>query len=157
MRLLLIFIITLFFSSLKAQENKIDYINFEYYHSIIVGSRVEIKIGESFEQKNTYEVNVKYHEFRNQVEKTFKITSGEFSRIINQFKKIKNEDLIESFESGLDGGETSIEIGQYFSTNTIKYSIWGLHKSQSNTKFKELLKTVQMILKVAEIKIKDFN
>ncbi|ESU21158.1 hypothetical protein FSS13T_27320 [Flavobacterium saliperosum S13] len=156
MRLFIISSFILFFSSISAQENKIDYISFKYDISNIVFSDVEIFIVKSFQQSNYYDVTVKYYKFKDQVEKKLKLSPDEFNKILVQFKNIKNDDLFESFESGLDGATTSIEVGTLF-YNSINYSIWGLHKEQTNKGSKEFLKTIQMILKIADIKISDFN
>ncbi|WMW77125.1 hypothetical protein RF683_06405 [Flavobacterium sp. 20NA77.7] len=151
MRLLISFFI-LFFSSISAQENKINYIHFKYDISNVLFSDVEIFIGESNQQKNYYNVIVKHYKFTNQVEEKLTINSDEFNKILTQFKKIKNDDLINTFESGLDGAETSIEVGTLL-YNSIKYKVWGLNKKGS----KEFIKTVQMLLKIANIKIEALN
>lgn len=157
MRLLKFLIFIFFLSYVNAQEREeIDIIKFEYFTPHISFSEVEIFIFNSSPNQNDfYDVNVKYYKFTTQTEKHLKIPTEEFNKIVNQFQKINSVEFMKSFETGLDGSNTSIEVGSLF--NSVKYKVWGLTKGQTNVGHKELLLTAQMILKAADIKINELN
>lgn len=157
---ILFFLEILCFTSIKAQESNAEYIKFEYSVSHIVCKNVEIIIRKSYTEKNCYEVNVKYCKNMNDdLEKQLKIDAKQFNKILNQFTKIKSIDLINNYLTLLDTSTISIEAGlnpwdNYYSA-LIKYDISTIYKGQPNSK--ACIKTIQMILKVAEVKIKDYN
>ena len=155
MKTLIIFLITSLSFSVNAQNDKIDFIEFEYSCPHIVFSGVEISIYQTL-NIDEYEIKAKYYNRTKQVEKQLYIKSAEFNKLIKQFRKIKNVDIINSYESGLDGATTSVKVSSSFN-NSIEYSIWGLHKSQTKSKSKELLKMIQLILNISNVKIDDFN
>jgi hypothetical protein len=154
-------IIILFFLisfNIFAQKNsKIDYISFKYNISNVVFSDVEISIIENGPIDNkTFNLEAKYYEGMKKRKKKTTISEEDFNRIIEAVCKINNSDLIENFSNGFDGSTTELEFGTVF-FNFINFKLWSVRKSQNNTNLKDFIEAVQLILKVTEIKIEDYN
>jgi hypothetical protein len=153
--LIIFFLIT--FNSFAQKNNNIDYITFKYNISIVSFSQVEISIFENQTYgKKTYDLEASYYEKIKKKNKKIKINEEDFNKIIEALCKINSSDLVENFSSGCDGTSTELEFGNYF-FNSIKFELWSVHKGQINTKLKNFIEAIQQILKVAEIKIEDYN
>lgn len=158
MKLKLLIIFSLIsFNSIAQKNRNIDFVTFKYSISIVAFSEVEISIFENqtFEKK-TFELEAKYYENRKKKEKRINIREEDFNKIIETICKINNSDLVENFSAGTDGSSTELEFGNFF-FNSIKYQLWNIHKSQNNTNLKNFIEAVQLILKLTEIKIEDYN
>lgn len=163
MRLKLIILFSILFYFSNAQDNKIDYIKLKYSPSIAVCSGIEINILNNY-SNTPIDVIIKYCEPSRkrkklkfiQKTKNIKISQLEFKKIIDQFYKINNSDILNYVPSCLDGNDIRLEIGQFLSNN-ISYGLICLRKSQINTSLKELITTIQLILEITQIKIDDFN
>jgi len=157
MKLKLILLFSILSTVLTAQNKKnVDYISLKYSISSVVFQDAEIIVSSPNYNSKTYTINVKYYEYTKEKTKIITISEEEFNSIVDHFYNIKSSDLIDSFEIGLDGAITELEIGNFLS-NSINYTLWGLHKKDSNTKLKDTIETIQLILKLSEIKINDFN
>ena len=139
----------------NAQTRKIDYIKLENSNAVLLYSGFEITIS-CIDNATEAHLTANYYEDHKLVKKEVEVSSKKFDLIVNQILKINNRDLVKDFSIGLDGATTSLEFGDML-TNTIKYRIWGLYKSDINTNYKEFLLAVQLILNTANIKIDDFN
>jgi hypothetical protein len=142
----------------KAQgKSEIDFMNFKYHASTEAFSSVEISIIKNLNWKGTtFELEANYYESLKKKKKKIKISEEEFNSIVNSFYTIKSSDLIDIFSFGLDGSVTELKIGVLLS-NSIKFELWGIHKGKINTNLKELIETIQLILKIADLKIENFN
>ena len=153
--LIIFFLIT--FNSFAQKERKIDYIILKYNISNVVFSEVEVSIIENGAIGNkTFNLEAKYYEGMKKRKKKTTISEADFNSIIEAVCKVNNSDLIENFSTGFDGSTTELEFGTVF-YNSINFKLWSVRKSQSNTKFKDFIEAVQLILKVTEIKIEDYN
>jgi hypothetical protein len=139
-----------------SQENKIDYIKFNYNSSVVLYSEVNIAIYPNYEKDSTYTIKVETYKMTKEIN----ISDEKFKEILNVILNINNREIIQNFGTGLDGSTTTIEIGNggpFLSDNYIKYEIWALYKTDSKTPFKTFLEAVKLILKESHIKIDDFN
>lgn len=154
------FLLVLLFIALSTTAQKtrdIDFVNFNYNVSSIALSGVEISIYKNKANKKViYKLEAKYYEGFKKKNKKIDISEEDFDKIIEAIVKINTSDLVENFASGLDGSITELEFGTIF-FNSIKFELWGVHKTQINTNLKSFIETIQLVLKVAEINIEDYN
>ena len=152
-----LFIFCLSFTMSNSQENKLDFVSLKYHASPLLYGDVDIIIDIiRLEKKVVYNLNVDYYEQKIKVSKKIKLNDKEFNNLLFHLTNISSIDLIDKFSVGLDGPTTTIEMGSYFS-NSIKYELWGVHKSQINTSLKDFILAVQKILQLADIRINDYN
>lgn len=141
--------------TLNAQDkNSVDFIEFKFNISIEVYSNVEISIYSKNPKRDTYELKAKYYEGSKKKTKKTDIDAKDFNTIVEHLFKINTVDLIEGFILVADASTTEIEFGHYFD-QYIKFELTGINKN--NPKLKNFVETVQLILKLAEIKIEGFN
>ena len=77
-----------------------------------------------------------------------------FDTIYLSLIKISPKNMIADFEIGKDGATTTIKFGK--NSNEISYSKWDLDKADKTLDL-DFLKSVQLILKVANLKIDNLN
>ncbi|MFC4740212.1 hypothetical protein ACFO3U_09435 [Flavobacterium ponti] len=153
--IILFFLIS--FNIFAQKESKIDYISFKYNISNVLFSEVEVSIIENGSLGNkTFNLEAKYYEGIKKRKKKKTISKEDFNSIIEAVCKINNSDLIENFSNGFDGSTTELEFGTVF-YNSINFKLWSVSKRQNNTKLKDFIEAVQLILKVTEIEIEDYN
>lgn len=142
-------------SSAYAQEEKVNYIKFEYSVSIRVYSEIEIYIGRSFQNPLNLEATAKFYKRGKLVEKAIPISQAQLDELITEFKKITSAELIEFFRNGLDGSSSSLTLGNIFDGNSIKYSFWGF--DPKNQDLNQLTKTIQMMMKTVDIPVLELD
>ena len=153
--LIIFFLIS--FNAFSQENSKIDFISFKYSIASVAFSEVEISIIENRTfGKKTFNLEAKYYENIKQMKKKTIISEEGFNKIIDAIYKINNSDLIENFSSGLDGSTTKLEFGKIF-YNSITFKLWSVHKNQTNTSLKSFIEAIQLILKISEINIEDYN
>ena len=153
--LIIFFLIS--FNAFSQENSKIDFISFKYSNTSVAFSEVEISIIENQNfGKKTFNLEAKYYEYNKQKKKKTIISEQDFNKIIDAVYKINNSDLIENFSSGLDGSTTKLEFGKIF-YNSIIFKLWSVHKNQTNTNIKSFIEAIQLILKISEINIEDYN
>lgn len=159
-KIIILFCLTLSLNGTSQTNEKssrdIDYISFKYNCSSVVFTDVEISIFNSNRKNKPIEVKVKYYDSTIEKTKRLRINQEEFYKIKNQFYKINNFQLLEEIPITMDACSVELKIGNFLSHN-IAYKLEGLSTSLFNTNLKDLIITIQMILKVALIKIDGFN
>lgn len=141
--------------TLNAQDkNSVDFIEFKFIISIEVYSNVEISIYSKNPKRNTYELKAKYYEGSKEKTKKIDIDAKDFNTIVEHLFKINTVDLIKESSISFDGSRTEIEFGHLL-YNHVKFEVYSINKN--NPKLKNFVETVQLILKLAEIKIEDYN
>ena len=141
--------------TLNAQDkNNVNFIDFKYSQSIKLFSSIKISIYSKDLNKAPYELEAKYYEGSKKKTKKINIDAKDFNTIVEYLFKINTVDLIEGFIFVADASTTEIEFGHFFDQH-IKFELTGVNKN--NPKLKDFVETVQLILKLAEIKIEDYN
>ena len=138
-----------------SQDVKIDKITLSYDRSSIYNGpmkEVQIALGEDIFNKMSVYIYID-----GKFKENFEISKEIFSEICKQILAIKPQDVFFD-DTGLfamDASSTSLTFG-YF-TRSVSYNIYALDKNDENSSRKDLLKIVQKMLEIAEIKIKEIN
>jgi hypothetical protein len=156
MKLNLVIIFFLISSTSNAQKNKsLDYINFRYSISITAFSEVEISINKNRSyQKTTFDLEANYYENTTKKNKKITISENDYNEIFEAIYRINTLDLFDQ-SLATDGTSTKLEFGYMF--DYIKIELSDIDKTQINTNRKNFIEVIQLILKLAEIKIEDYN
>ncbi|BCY27968.1 hypothetical protein [Flavobacterium okayamense] len=146
-----------FFYSFSQSNHKINYIRFSYKISNIVFSDVDVTINEDFSSRKVkYHMDIVNYDGMTKISRRKTLNEEDFKKIVEALNRLKISEIIENFETGLDGTHTEIEFGTFF-YNTINLKLWGVHKSQKETTLKSFIEVVELILDFAKIKIEDYN
>lgn len=157
MKFKLFFLLITFIHFTNAQNDNLSFINFKYKVSSIKNcSDIEIMIIYNGENNPT-DVKVEYCKriTKKRKTKTFSISNLEYKTLVSQFYKINNNDVFNYSSSCHDGNNIELSAGNL--SNSISYNLSCISKQKINTPLKELIITIQMILKVSDVKINDFN
>lgn len=154
---IIIFLFLISLSSFSQTNSKIDYISFKYNISNVAFSNIEIFIIENGTIDNkVFNLEAKYYEGMKKRKKKTTISEEDFNNIIEAVCTINNSDLIENFSNGFDGSKSELKFGTVF-YNSINFKLWSVNKNQINTNLRDFIKAIQLILKVSEIKIEEYN
>lgn len=155
LKLVILFFLISFISNAQ-KNNSLDFVYFRYSISITAFSAVEISINKNKSyQKTTFELEAKYYENTTEKKKKISLSEEDFDKIFDAIYKINNLDIFDQSLS-TDGTTTELEFGSYLSDN-IKIELSNVNKTQINTNRKNFIEVIQLILKIAEIKIEDYN
>ena len=151
---IIILSILLFLASLNstAQVNQFVYLNFEYSISNAVFSDVNIKIEKINGTDNFFNVIIQQYSGTKKIKNKKIISKEEFESIIVKFSEIKMKDIILNQLDILDGTYKKIEIGNYWK-DSIVINFHGLDLKNN----KELFETIQLLLKIVDVQIIEFQ
>ena len=141
--------ILLISSALWGQNNKINYVEVEYFHSmerhpvrIVIDSPIDkslpITLKTTIKKKSAQTV----------------ISNESFNKICTGILSLTPKEIVSNFSDGGDGALTTLKFGDH--TNEISYRAWGLYKNDSYGS-PELVRVIQIILEIAKVKIDDLN
>lgn len=157
MKFKLLFLLIAFIHFTNAQNDNLSFINFKYKVSSIKNcSDIEIMIIYNGENNPT-DIKIEYCKriTKKRKTKTLSISNLKYKTLVSQFYKINNSDVFNYSSSCHDGNNIELSAGNL--SNSISYNLSCLNKQKINTPLKELIITIQMILKVSDVKINDFN
>ena len=157
MKLKLIIILFLISIISNAQKNNsLDFVYFRYSISITAFSEVEISINKNKSyQKTTFDLEAKYYENTTEKKKKISLSEEDFDKIFDAIYKINNLDLLDQ-SLFTDGTSTKLEFGIHMS-DYVTIELSNVNKTQINTNRKNFIEVIQLILKIAEIEIEDYN
>ena len=138
-------------ATLQAQKIPVNFIRFDYSMSNVVGLNVSIFIERGYSKDNVSTLTISNSVKFTDETKTLKISNVYFDEIVDYFFKIDPRVLSNTFDSGLDGSNVKIEIGQLF-TSSIEYNF-----NNYSYDYKAIKETIQVILKNAKVRIQDFK
>ena len=128
------------------------YLNFEYSISNAVFSDVNIKIEKINGTDNFFNVIIQQYSGTKKIKNKKIISKEEFESIIVKFSEIKMKDIILNQLDILDGTYKKIEIGNYWK-DSIVINFHGLDLKNN----KELFETIQLLLKIVDVQIIEFQ
>ncbi|MBB4805951.1 hypothetical protein HNP38_001223 [Chryseobacterium defluvii] len=144
-----------------SQEAKLGYITLENSNSIVIGSHIKIEIFKPIydlgKRDSHTEIKITKYSVKEKKELIEKYTlpENEYIEIVNAILKINPIDLMNDFQTVIDGDYTTLKFGSIDAS--VEYSVYGLSKGDKDTPYKDFLIAVQSILKSAKVKIYGIN
>ena len=152
---LLVFL--LIFTNTFSQKPKIEKISISYNNSARIGHMSKVYIVLSDNKLYGDKTVTVYITIDEENKNSFEISKEIFNKFIVEVLKIKPKDVILNNSNlfPMDAPTTSLSFGDY--ERSVTYSVYGLSKEDENTSRKKMLKIVQRILEIGNIKIPGIN
>lgn len=150
MKLLLTFVLCIFFSKNYSQNKDIRYVHFSNKISSSINSNTDIYISKTDKKIEVYVVKYNY-------EKHYKITDEKFLELTDVVSKIDPKDVIQDVQQCLDGYNTEIEFSTEYAIpqNSVNYTVSCLDPQNNAPERKDYIKAISLILEIAKFKFSD--